>query len=158
MQDVWEKIQSIRQSRKDPEKLNLLLNEWEREFGAEYNQIAEELVAEHTRAAFSKFSSEKGLSSLNDLIRILWEQWTDGEFTIERTETTVQIYCTKCPIADTYRSIHQEQYGLIFHCNEDPFIVEGYNPKIKFKRTKTLMNGDEYCDHFYSLDLTKKDK
>ncbi|MFX1512474.1 MAG: L-2-amino-thiazoline-4-carboxylic acid hydrolase [Promethearchaeota archaeon] len=152
MKEVWEKIRSIRQSRRDPKKLNLLLDEWEKDFGDEYNQIAEELVAEHIRSAFSKLSSEKGLSSLDDLIRLLWEQWTEAEFTIERTKTTVQIYCTKCPIADFYRSINKEKYGLLFHCSEDPFIVEGYNPKIKFKRTKTLMNGDDHCDHFYSLE------
>ncbi len=152
MQEIWEKIRSIRQSRRDPKKLKLLLEEWERDFGDEYKQIAEELVAEHTRSTFSKFSSQKGLSSLDDLISFLWEQWTDGEFTIERTKTTVQIHCTKCPIADTYRSINKEKYGLLFHCSEDPFIVEGYNPKIKFKRTKTLMSGDDCCDHFYSLE------
>ncbi|MFX0052543.1 MAG: L-2-amino-thiazoline-4-carboxylic acid hydrolase [Candidatus Hermodarchaeota archaeon] len=152
MQEVWEKIRSIRESRRDPKKLNLLLDEWERDFGDEYNQIAEELIAENTRSALSKFSSQKGLSSLDDLISFLWEQWTEGECTIERTKTAVQIYCTKCPIADVYQSINKEKYGLLFHCSEDPYIVEGYNPKIKFKRTKTLMNGDDYCDHFYSLE------
>ncbi|MFX0126051.1 MAG: L-2-amino-thiazoline-4-carboxylic acid hydrolase [Candidatus Hodarchaeota archaeon] len=152
MQDILEKIHSIQQSWRDPKKLNLLLDEWEKNFGDKYNQMAEELVAEHTRSAWSKISSQKGLSSLDDLINLLWEQWTEGEFTIERTKTTVQIHCTKCPIADAYRSIDKEKYGFQFHCSEDPFIVKGFNPKIKFERTKTLMNGDDYCDHLYSLE------
>jgi hypothetical protein len=32
---------------------------------------------------------------------------------------------------------------------EKVFEKEGYNPRIAFKRTKTLMEGDDYCDHFY---------
>ncbi|UCG03785.1 MAG: L-2-amino-thiazoline-4-carboxylic acid hydrolase [Candidatus Heimdallarchaeota archaeon] len=152
MDEVLEKIRTIRQSWRDPKKLNQLLDEWERDFGDEYSQMSEELVAEHTSTSWEKIASQKGLSSLDDLISVLWEQWTEGEFTIERTKTAVQIYCTKCPIADAYRSINKEKYGIQFHCSEDPFIVKGYNPKITFKRTKTLMNGDEYCDHFYSLE------
>ncbi|MFX1516462.1 MAG: L-2-amino-thiazoline-4-carboxylic acid hydrolase [Promethearchaeota archaeon] len=151
MSNIWEKIRLIRQSWRDPKKLNVLLDEWERSFGDVYNQMAEELVAEHTRTAWAKLSSQKEVTSLDALISILWEEWTEGEFTIERTETEVQIYCTKCPIADAYKSINKEKYGILFHCNEDPFIVEGFNPEIKFRRTKTLMNSDDCCDHLYSL-------
>ncbi|MFX1284795.1 MAG: L-2-amino-thiazoline-4-carboxylic acid hydrolase [Promethearchaeota archaeon] len=149
---IWGKIRLIRQSWRDPKKLNTLLDEWERNFGDKYNQIAEELIAEHTYSTWSNLSSKKGDSSLDGLINYLWEQWTEGEYTIERNETEVQIYCRKCPIADAYRSINKEKYGLLFHCSEDPFIVKGFNPKIKFKRTKTLMDADDCCDHHYSLE------
>lgn len=149
---IWEKIRSIRQSWRDSKRLNTLLDEWEKDFGDKYNQIAEELLAEHTCSAWSKYSSQKGTSSLDSLINHLWEQWTEGEFTIEQNKTEVQIYCTKCPIADAYRSINKGKYGLLFHCSEDPFVVKGFNPKIKFKRTKTLMNADDCCDHYYSLE------
>ena len=152
MNELWEKISLIRRSWRDPKKLNDLLDEWERNFGDEYNQTAEELIAEHTRTNWSRISSQNGDTSLDNLIRILWEQWTEGEFTIQRTKTNVQIYCTKCPVADAYKSIKREKYGLLFHCSEDPFIVKGFNPEIKFKRTKSLMNGDDCCDQSYSLE------
>ncbi|MFX0016218.1 MAG: L-2-amino-thiazoline-4-carboxylic acid hydrolase [Promethearchaeota archaeon] len=148
---IWEKIRLIRLSWRDPERLHTLLDDWESNFGDKYHQLAEELVAKHTYSTWSKYSSQKEKLSLDNLIQYLWEQWTEGEFTIERNKTEVQVYCTKCPIADAYRSINKEKYGLLFHCSEDPFIVKGYNPKIKFRRTKTLMNSDEYCDHHYSL-------
>ncbi|MFX1506259.1 MAG: L-2-amino-thiazoline-4-carboxylic acid hydrolase [Promethearchaeota archaeon] len=152
MHEILERIRLIRKSWRDPIKLKDLLDEWERDIGDEYSQITKEFVAEQTRSAWSKLSSQKGNSSLDNLIKLLWEQWTEGEFTIERTKTEVQIYCTKCPIADAYKSINKEKYGLLFHCSEDPFIVEGFNPEIKFRRTKTLMNADDCCDHFYSLE------
>jgi hypothetical protein len=149
---MWQKIRLIRRSWRDSKKLVSLLNEWERDFDDKYNQVVEELIAENVSKIWSKFSSRKETSSLDSLINHLWEQWTEGDFTIERNNTEVQIYCTKCPIADAYRSINKEKYGLLFHCNEDPFIVKGFNPKIKFKRTKTLMNADDCCDHNYSLE------
>ncbi|MFW9789019.1 MAG: L-2-amino-thiazoline-4-carboxylic acid hydrolase, partial [Candidatus Thorarchaeota archaeon] len=36
-------------------------------------------------------------------------------------------------------------------CNEDEHIVAGFNPSIKFSRTKTLMEGHDCCDHCYVM-------
>lgn len=43
---------------------------------------------------------------------------------------------------------YMEMANYIF-CAGDPYIVEGFNPKMGFKRTKTLTLGDDCCDHFY---------
>jgi len=134
--DIWEKIRSIRQSWRDPKKLNVLLDEWERRFGDAYNQIVEELVAEHTRSTWAKISSQNEVTSLDALISILWEEWTEGEFSIERTETEVQIYCTKCPIADAYKSINKENYGILFHCNRILLLLKDLFQKVQtYKNT-----------------------
>ncbi|MFX0093744.1 MAG: L-2-amino-thiazoline-4-carboxylic acid hydrolase, partial [Candidatus Hodarchaeota archaeon] len=109
-----------------------------------------EILAEQTRKAWAAIAAREK-SSFDDLIRRLWEDWTEGEFTIEKSEKGVQIYCTKCPIADSYRSIGKQALGLIFQCSEDPYIAAGFNPNIEFRRSKTLMNGDDCCDHYYSI-------
>ena len=36
-------------------------------------------------------------------------------------------------------------------CSVDECIATTFNPQIGFRRTKTLMQGDEYCDHFYYM-------
>ena len=36
-------------------------------------------------------------------------------------------------------------------CSADEAMVSGFNPKIGFRRTKTLMQGDDYCDHYYYM-------
>jgi hypothetical protein len=54
-------------------------------------------------------------------------------------------------MADTFKAIEKVDLGVQFFCNEDAFIVEGYNPAIKFHRTKTLMEGDDCCDHRYTM-------
>ena len=135
----------------DSERLKVVLAEGEENFGSEYIEIAEELLAEKTRESWAKRAASWNSTSLDVLMRVMWEDWTEGEFTIDKSEGCVQIRCTKCPIADAYRSIGHSDLGLIFQCSEDPHIVAGYNSKMKFRRTKTLMAGDEMCDHYYEL-------
>jgi len=36
-------------------------------------------------------------------------------------------------------------------CQNDFYIAEGFNSKIGLKRTKTLMEGHDCCDHFYYM-------
>jgi hypothetical protein len=47
------------------------------------------------------------------------------------------------------KELQLEKWGFIFHCMSDESICEGYNLAIAFRRTKTLMDHNEYCDHFY---------
>ncbi|MFX1252189.1 MAG: L-2-amino-thiazoline-4-carboxylic acid hydrolase [Promethearchaeota archaeon] len=150
---MWKKIKVIRANWNNPSKLHSLLTNWENEYSADYNDLASELVSYHTRKAWAKIAEEEGNNTIDDLIDILWESLrrVGGEYTVEETTEGVQIYCTKCPIADSYLKIGKPHFGLIFHCITDPHICEGFNPNIKFRRSKTLMNGDDCCDHHYSM-------
>jgi len=147
---IWKRIEEIRKFHSNPERLKALLEAWDNDFGPEYNDIAREILAENVRKNSGAWSKQKGLTTAEDIVKDMWEGWGEGEFTIERKEDGIQIYCTKCPIADTYLSIGRKEQGLIFQCSEDPHIVAGGYPKIGFRRTRTLMNGDDCCDNFYS--------
>ncbi len=147
---LWARLQEIRGSYNDTERLRDLLDKWEEDFGTKYQKIVDELIANAACQYWRSISAREG-TTIDDLMRTQWEPWTEGEFTIEKTEDGVQIHCTKCPMADSYRAIGRVDYGVQFHCNEDEHIVAGYNPRIVFTRTKTLMEGDDCCDHRYSL-------
>lgn len=58
---------------------------------------------------------------------------------------------TKCRWAEIFRELGVTDIGKWF-CDSDPVYVEAFNPKIKFKRTKTLMGGDKYCDHVFYVE------
>ncbi len=73
------------------------------------------------------------------------------EFTYENKDNGVQFKCVKCPIYELAKEIGATDWLYHHTCSADPFIVEGFNPKIGFKRKKTLMQGDECCDHFYFI-------
>ncbi|MFW9884339.1 MAG: L-2-amino-thiazoline-4-carboxylic acid hydrolase [Candidatus Thorarchaeota archaeon] len=145
-------VTEIRAARSKPKRLKTLLEEYERDFGSEAEQRVLEIIAENTKAAWASIAEERGDNGIQGILDTLWESFRSagGEFTVERTENSARINCTRCPMADTYRKIGKPEYGLIFHCSTDPHIVAGFNPEMEFKRTKTLMT-DDCCDHYYCL-------
>jgi len=56
---------------------------------------------------------------------------------------------TKCMWAEAFSSLNATDIGHWF-CDTDEPSIKAYNPRLGFKRTKTLMDGDKVCDHeFY---------
>ncbi|MFQ5980754.1 MAG: L-2-amino-thiazoline-4-carboxylic acid hydrolase [Candidatus Heimdallarchaeota archaeon] len=149
-EQVWEKVRSIRSSWKDPSQLESLLAQWDQEYGSRYNELAIELITDQTRKYWAKIADNEGKNDLDALMGVLWHNWDEGKYSVTENADGVQIHCTMCPIAEAFQSIGRQQEGLLFMCSEDPAIVEGFNPDIEFQRTKTLMNGDDCCNHRYS--------
>ena len=152
-EELGKLVMEIRLARLKPKKLNVLIEKYENEFGSEAEQRVLEIIAEETKAAWESIAEKREDNGIQGIIDTLWESFRSagGEFTIEKTENSAQIHCTRCPIADTYNKIGKPEYGLIFHCSTDPHIVAGFNPDMEFKRTKTLMM-DDCCDHYYHLE------
>ena len=151
--ELTELIRQIRGARPNPKKLKALLEKYEREFGFEAEKQALDIIAKTTTRAWSELAEGRESRGIDDLLDMLWGSFEQagGVFTVERTEDSAQIHCTRCPIADSYLSIGKPKYGLIFHCSTDPHIVAGFNPEIEFRVTKRLMSGDDCCDHYYRL-------
>jgi len=148
-EEIWKRIVEIRNNDTDPEKLRELIDAWDRDYGPDYNDIASEILAEHLTKDAKAWVRKYNLTTAADILRDMWEDWTEGEFTIEKKEEGIQICCTKCPHADAYLAIGRRDYGVLFKCNEDFVIVKAY-PDIVFRRTKTLILGDDCCDQFFS--------
>ena len=58
---------------------------------------------------------------------------------------------TRCMYAEIYRELGEPQLGFVICAGDEPG-VRSYNPKLGFKRTKVLMNGDELCDHVFYVE------
>ncbi len=146
-------IREIRTARSNPKKLKTLFDKYEHEFGSKAEKRVLEIIAENTEKAWAEIAEERENNDIQGILDTLWKSFEQvgGEFTVERTEDSAQIHCTKCPMAETYLKIGKPEYGLIFHCSTDPHIVAGFNPKMEFRITKKLMSGDECCDHYYRL-------
>lgn len=152
-ENLRELVMEIRAARSKPKKLEALLEKYQREFGKRADQRVLEIIAENTKALWADIAKERDDNGIQGILDTLWKSFGEvgGEFTIERTENSVQIHCTRCPMAETYREIGKPEFGLIFHCSTDPHIVAGFNPDMEFKRTKTLMT-DDFCDHYYCMN------
>lgn len=146
-------VQQIRAARSNPEKLKELIEKYETEYGRQSDSEVLELIAEATQSAWSELAKERGSNSIDDLLDTLWSSFGSigGEYSVHREGEYVQIYATKCPMADTYRKIGKEEFGLMFHCSTDPHIVAGFNKDMNFEISKTLMDGNECCNHRYSM-------
>ena len=94
-----------------------------------------------------------GDGSIPELINVLWAplQHSGYVFETEEIENGVQVYCTRCPYANLYRALGGEDWGFQLFCAADAELVEQFNPNIKFERTKTLMEGDDCCNHRYTM-------
>jgi hypothetical protein len=72
-----------------------------------------------------------------------WERVTD-----ERSE--IGYLYTRCMYAEILRELGEPELGLVMCARDEPW-VRSYNPRLTFRRTKTLMEGDEVCDHVFCV-------
>jgi hypothetical protein len=70
---------------------------------------------------------------------------------LEDSENRFAVNITGCKYADFYKEKGSPDIGYLMHCALDFGEVEAFWPGITLKRTKTLMEGDECCNHCYEL-------
>lgn len=58
---------------------------------------------------------------------------------------------TGCMHARIFRELGEPELGFLFCAGDEPS-VKAYNPGLGFRRTRTLMEGDEFCDHIYLVE------
>ena len=122
-------------------------------FGDEVYKIVAKLNGEKALNEWKSIAEKNGNNSIDELIKLLWEPLKkEGfQYEVEKTEAGVQFKCTYCPIVDLAKYLGITKEGLHMFCQNDYYIAEGFNPKIGLKRTKTLMEGHDCCDHFYYM-------
>ena len=59
----------------------------------------------------------------------------------------VEVRVTRCLWAETFRGADAADIGYAFVCHPDFASTTAFNPKMRMIRTKTLMQGHEYCNH-----------
>ncbi len=60
-------------------------------------------------------------------------------------------HVTRCRYAEMYLALGIPELGVIFSCNRDAALIEGFNPNAKLIRNHTLMEGAPYCDFAYTF-------
>jgi hypothetical protein len=87
-------------------------------------------------SAFSVTSSDEGLLEYEIL---------------EDSEKKFAVKIIKCKYADFYIQKGEPEIGYAMHCALDFGETEAFSSDIILKRTKTIMQGDSYCNHCYEL-------
>lgn len=114
--------------------------------------LLEKICADETRAHWAGLVAAEG-GTLDDLVRLLWAPLPElgFELTSERLPNGLQLRCTRCPQHELAVRLGGNSADWLLHlvCATDPYVVDAFDPPIRFRRTQTLMQGDDHCDHAY---------
>ncbi len=128
-----------------------LIRSFKEHFGEEAYQVAVQHNGDKAFSEWRNIAEKCEDDSIESLINLLWEPLkTQGfEYDVEKADGGFQMKCTRCGFYELakYCGITDEAFYMV--CEADPYIAEGFNSNIGFKRTKTLMQGHDCCDHFY---------
>jgi len=58
---------------------------------------------------------------------------------------------TRCMWAEIYQELGEPDLGFVICAGDEP-AVKSCNPKLGFRRTQVLMQGDELCDHVFYVE------
>ena len=81
--------------------------------------------------------------------------WTKGgalEIQVrKRTEDEYHFDVVRCRYAEMYREMGLGEIGHLLSCQRDATFCEGYDKRMRLKRTQTIMQGASYCDFQYTM-------
>lgn len=69
----------------------------------------------------------------------------------EQTETSYVFNVTRCKYAEMYREMGLGEIGDLLSCQRDATFCEGYDKRMRLKRTQTIMQGASHCDFHYTM-------
>jgi hypothetical protein len=130
-------IKTLREELGEPETVRLL-----NENSAEYGRAIGEMQAGRT--------SDRSLQTFVAQFRPPRYSSILTHEVVEDSEKAFELRVSECLIAETFQAAGLG--GAIGHaavCNMDYYWPTAFNPDLKMERTKTLMQGDDHCNHRY---------
>jgi hypothetical protein len=123
-------------------------------------EAAKRTIAEAVRKSAMEQAGEMaravgGKTSLRTFID-RQEAWLRGgaleRDVIEESDTRYRFNVTRCKYAEMYRDMGLSDIGHLLSCQRDGTFCEGYDTRIKLKRTHTIMQGASHCDFDYTFE------
>lgn len=71
---------------------------------------------------------------------------------IEDSARAFEVKVAECLWAQTFREVMATDLGYLLICDPDYGYTEGYNPKMRMIRSKTLMQGHDCCNHRWIIE------
>ena len=120
-------------------------------FGPGVLDVLAESVSERARNSLAAANLDR--RDLKAVMELLWNQMGENSSfeIIEETPERLALRVTRCIYAEEMRKLGASEIGLAAYCAYDEGFCQGLNPRIRFTRTKTLMAGDDCCDHTYCM-------
>ena len=109
-------------------------------------------LAKESGAQLAKMVGGNSLEHFAKTVDIMSRDDALVQEVLEQDDKKLTINCIKCRFADMYKELGMPELGFLLSCGRDFAMTEGFNPKLKLKRTQTLMEGAEYCDFRFHLE------
>jgi len=126
------------------------------EFGREKAlNVTEKVIKSLARQMGEFLKTVSGGDSLEHLEKALSLFGQGGAQEFELLETSpkkVALNITRCRYAEMYREHDLQEFGFLLSCGRDFALMEGFNPKIRFTRTQTIMEGAPFCDFRFTAE------
>jgi hypothetical protein len=127
-------------------------------------EVAKKTIAESVRASAmeqaKQFADAVGGNTSIQTFADRQELWLRGgaleREVIEQSDTRYRFNVTRCKYAEMYRDMGLGEIGHLLSCQRDGTFCEGYDKRLKLKRTQTIMQGASHCDFDYTYDKDAK--
>jgi hypothetical protein len=124
------------------------------EIGSEETiEVAKRVINKDAIASGKKLAQEYSGNTVSELAKIVKEVWAkDGAMRIQiirENDNELFFDVTHCGYAQMYEKMGIKELGFVLSCSRDFPFMEGFNPEIELRRTKTIMEGADCCDFRY---------
>lgn len=127
-------------------------------------EVAERTIADSVRRASieqgAQMRAEDGAKTSLQSFIDRQELWTRGEALAidvkEQSESRFAFHVTRCEYARMYREMGLGAIGHLLSCQRDGTFCEGYDERLKLKRTQTIMQGASHCDFEYTYETNDR--
>jgi hypothetical protein len=106
---------------------------------------------DRTRMRWAEIAQATGRSDPEYLFRLFTDKVHEYQV-IRKTPEALEVKVTRCAHADAFKTLNATDIGYKMICMGDHAVAEGFNPKIRFTRPKTIMAGDDICHFVFELD------
>lgn len=122
-------------------------------------EVAQKTIADAVRASSIEQAKEYaakvgGKTSMQTFVdrQSVWKLSGALEMEVkEQTETTYVYNVTRCRYAEMYRDMGLGEIGHLLSCQRDATFCEGYDKRMRLRRTQTIMQGASHCDFHYTM-------
>ncbi len=123
-------------------------------------EVAQKTIADAVRASSidqaREFAAKVGGKTSIQTFADRQSAWKMGNAfdmdVIEKTESIYAYNVTRCKYAEMYRELGLGEIGHLLSCQRDATFCEGYDKRLRLKRTQTIMEGAAYCDFRFTLE------
>ena len=132
-----------------------LLEAFSDEFGRDVTiKIARRTINQMAEEQGQQLAAQSGSQGIQEFAGVI-ESWTrDGALELDMIESNTErlaFNVNRCQYAEMYASMGCQELGTLLSCSRDYAFAAGFNPDIELVRTRTIMDGDRYCDFRFKL-------